>query len=74
MSDGAWCAVPKEFSSVYLDMDAVTEGASVKVNGKFAGGMIGAPYRLNVTSFIKPGGNIFEIEPYAPKAVRLLVY
>ena len=68
------CAVPKEFSSVYLEMDDVTEGASVKVNGKFAGGMIGAPYRLNVTSLIKPGGNTFEIEPYAPKAVRLLVY
>ncbi|MDO8587074.1 MAG: SDR family NAD(P)-dependent oxidoreductase [Armatimonadota bacterium] len=29
---------------------------------------------LNVTGFIKPGGNIFEIEPYALKRVRLLVY
>jgi len=68
------CAVTKEFSSAYLEMDDVVEGASVKVNGRFAGGVIGAPYRLNVTSLIKPGRNTFEIEPYAPKAVRLMVY
>ena len=54
-------------------MDDVLEGASVNVNGKFAGGMMGAPYRLNVTGLIKPGGNTIEIEPYAPKRVRLRV-
>ena len=68
------CVVPKEFGHVYLDMDDVIEGASVKVNGKFAGGMIGAPFRLDVTSLVKPGGNTIEIEPYAPKQARLLVY
>jgi hypothetical protein len=68
------CTISKTFSSAYLDMGYVNEGASVKVNGKFAGGMIGAPYRLNVTSLIKPGVNTVEIEPYAPKAVRMLVY
>jgi len=68
------CSLPKEFVHVYLDMDDVIEGASVKVNGKFAGGMIGKPFRLNITNLVKPGGNTIEIEPYAPKEVRLLVY
>ena len=70
------CFLSEDFarSHVYLDMDDVIEGASVKVNGKFAGGMIGAPFRLDVTSLVKPGGNTIEIEPYSPKEARLLVY
>lgn len=68
------CLLPKKFAAAYLQMADVTEGASIKVNGKFAGGMIGAPYRLNVTSLVKQGVNTFEIEPYAPKSVRLVVY
>lgn len=66
--------VSKKPGSAYIVLDGVTEGASVKVNGAFAGGMIGAPYRLNVSSLIKPGNNTIEIEPYAPKSVRVVVY
>lgn len=68
------CVLKAKPFKAYLVMDGVTEGASVKINGKFAGGMIGAPYRLNVTSLIKPGANTVEIEPFAPRTVRLLTY
>jgi len=60
-------------SRVYLEMDDLREGASVKVNGAFAGGVIGEPFRLDVTKHLKPGANTIEIEPYAPKSVRLAV-
>lgn len=72
------CAVPKDLdlsrSRVYLEMEDLQEGASVKVNGEFAGGVIGRPFRLDVTRLIRPGANTIEIEPYAPSAVRLVIY
>lgn len=59
---------------VYLDMDGLPDGAAaVRVNGCFAGGCIGAPLRVNVTAHIKPGHNMIEIQPQAPKSARLLV-
>lgn len=72
------CTVPKNVnlarSRTYLEMDDLREGASVKVNGQFAGGIIGRPFRLDVTQHMKPGANTIEIEPYAPKSVRLVAY
>ncbi len=59
---------------VCLEMDGVVEGVSVTVNGAFAGGCIGGPFRLDVTPLMKPGSNVFEIEPYAPKSVRVAFY
>jgi hypothetical protein len=70
------CTIPKGVdlarARVYLEMDELHEGASVKVNGRFAGGVIGRPFRLDVTKQLKPGTNTIEIEPFAPKSVRLL--
>ena len=36
--------------------------AKVKVNGEYAGGVWTAPYRLNITKFLKKGTNTVEIE------------
>jgi len=71
------CTVPQSLkpgSRVYLEMENLQEGASVKVNGKYAGGVIGRPFRLDVTEHLRQGSNTIEIEPYAPESVRLAVY
>ena len=72
------CTLPKGLnlarSRVYLEMDDLQEGASVKVNGQFAGGVIGRPFRLDVTKHLRAGANTIEIEPYAPESVRLAVH
>jgi len=36
--------------------------------------MIGGPFRLNVTKYLKQGKNVFRIEPNAPKSAKLVVY
>ena len=63
-------------SRVYLECDdpAPEAAAHVTVNGEFAGGFIGRPCRLEVTRFLKSGRNDFTLVPFAPKAVRLLIY
>ena len=61
-------------SRVYVEMEGLREGASIKVNGNYAGGVIGRPFRLDVTKLLSPGSNTIEIEPYAPDSVRLAVY
>lgn len=59
----------------YLEMDELPEdSASVMVNGNYAGGVIGKPFRVNVTSFLKPGANIVDILPRAPKSARLVFH
>ena len=46
----------------------------MKVNGVAAGGVIGKPSRLDITSHVKAGENTIEIEPLAPKAARIVFY
>lgn len=69
-------AVKLASSRVYLEMDDVTPEAAarVTVNGKDAGGCIGMPMRLDVTAHLKSGANTIRIEPFPPKAARLVVY
>ncbi len=59
-----------------LEMDGLVpeEAARVTVNGRFAGGFIGRPLRLDVTAHVKPGRNEVRIEPFAPRVARLAVY
>lgn len=59
---------------IYLELADLREGASIKVNGEYAGGIIGAPFRLDITKLAKTGVNTVEIEPYAPTSARLVVY
>jgi hypothetical protein len=49
------------------------EAARVTINGKDAGGLIGKPLRLEITSHLSHGGNQIRIEPFAPETIRLLV-
>ena len=73
------CEIPNTVdlakSDVILTMDelAPEAAARVTVNGRDAGGFIGKPYRLTITTLLKPGTNTFRIEPFAPKQARLIV-
>ena len=60
---------------VYFICDG-TEGessAAVTVNGAFAGGFIGAPYRLDVTHAVKVGANVLEAKPFRLKNPRIVI-
>jgi hypothetical protein len=73
------CTVPQEIdldtARIILEMDGVEpeEASRVTINGKNAGGFIGRPLRLEVTRHLKPGVNTFQIQPFAPRSVRLVV-
>jgi hypothetical protein len=47
---------------VWIDLGKVRDIAEVKVNGKSAGLVWAPPYRVDVTSALKPGVNKLEIE------------
>lgn len=74
------CELPGDLdlrrSRVFLELDELTPEAAarVTVNGQYAGGFIGKPFRLEVTKHLKPGTNDFIVEPFAPKGIRLQVY
>jgi hypothetical protein len=46
---------------VFLDLGTVRAMAKVKINGVEAGGVWTAPYRLDISSYIKKGNNIIEV-------------
>jgi len=47
---------------VHLDLGDVRDVAEVFVNGKSAGVLWKAPFRADITSLVKPGGNKLKIE------------
>jgi len=47
---------------------------AVTVNGQYAGGFIGKPFRLDVTKQMKAGENAVSLTPFAPATVRLVAY
>lgn len=63
-------------SRVYLELgELAPEGAAnVTVNGLYAGGFIGKPYRLDITKHLKPGGNTITTAPFTPKSAKLSIY
>ena len=67
---------PAHEARTYLEMNDIPHeaAAAVKVNGEFAGGFIGKPFRLNISKWIKSGANTIEIEPFAPTKVRIVPY
>ena len=60
---------------VYLACDDVEgeKSAAVTVNGAFAGGFIGKPYRLDITRSVKAGANALETKPFRLKKPRIVV-
>jgi hypothetical protein len=55
-----------------LDEIAPEAAARVTVNGVYAGGFLGKPFRLDVTKHLKVGVNRIDITPFAPKSARLV--
>ncbi|NEW81594.1 MAG: glycoside hydrolase family 2 [Mariniphaga sp.] len=47
---------------VMIDLGSLTAMAKVYINGTFAGGAWTAPYRLDITQFVKQGENELKIE------------
>jgi hypothetical protein len=47
---------------ITINLGALTAMAKVTVNGKYAGGVWTAPYRLDITDFVKQGKNELKIE------------
>jgi len=74
------CTVPADVdlskARVCLELDelAPEAAANITVNGAFAGGFIGKPFRLDVTKHLKTGENSIKIVPFAPKTAKLVVY
>ena len=65
----------KDGARVYLVCDG-TEGersAAVTVNGVYAGGFIGAPYRVDITRMVKPGANTLEAKPFRLTHPKIVV-
>ena len=60
---------------VYFACDDVEgeKSAAVTVNGAFAGGFIGAPYRLDVTRAVRAGANVLATKPFRLKGPRIVV-
>ncbi len=61
---------------IYVETsDIPHEGAAaVTINGDYAGGFIGKPNRVDITSHVKVGQNTIQIEPFAPQSVRVHGY
>jgi len=65
----------KPGARVYFVCDG-TEGensAAVTVNGAYAGGFIGAPYRLDITKSVKSGSNTLEAKPFRLANPKIVV-
>ena len=48
--------------NIIIDIGAVTAMAKVTVNGKYAGGVWTAPYKLNISNLVNEGANDIKIE------------
>jgi hypothetical protein len=62
----------KPDGELYLDLGKVVAMAKVKVNGKYAGGVWTAPYRIDIAPFVKSGKNEVEIEVVSTWANRII--
>ena len=67
---------PTHKARTYVEMGDIPHeaAAAVKINGEYAGGFIGKPYRLNLSKWVKSGANTLEIEPFASGKVRITAY
>ncbi len=74
------CEIPPDLdlsqTLVFLESDGLAPEAAarVTVNGRYAGGFLGKPLRLEVSRYLSPGANSVRVEPFAPRTVRLQFY
>ena len=60
---------------VFVEMEGLElDAAAVTIDGRYVGGVIGAPHRLDATDTLGPGAHTIRIEPCAPDAVRIMVH
>jgi hypothetical protein len=52
----------KKDEQIFLDLGDVGNMAKIKINGKEAGGLWTAPWRINITPFLTNSTNTMEIE------------
>ncbi|MDR2287514.1 MAG: glycoside hydrolase family 2 [Prevotellaceae bacterium] len=62
----------KPGSELYLDLGKVVAMAKVRINGRYAGGVWTAPYRIDIAPFVKSGKNEVEIEVVSTWANRII--
>ncbi|MDR1224738.1 MAG: glycoside hydrolase family 2 [Tannerella sp.] len=62
----------KPGGELYLDLGKVVAMAKVKINGRYAGGVWTAPYRVDIAPFVKSGKNEVEIEVVSTWANRII--
>ena len=63
-SGGAWYRKTVEIPEacwVMLDLGTVVSSVEVRVNGRLAGIKVAAPWKLDITAFVKPGKNRIEV-------------
>jgi hypothetical protein len=57
-----------------LAAEAMEQAAVLRVNGVYAGGFIGKPWRIEISKSLRVGENTFRIEPFPVQSVRLEFY
>jgi len=62
---------PKD-KRLYINLNDLSAMATIKINGKYAGGVWTAPYRVDITDYVNSGKNKIEIELVTTWANRLI--
>ncbi len=74
LADGAVKPGQRAYLVCEMAEGATEDAAAVRVNGAYAGGFIGKPYRVAITRLLKSGRNTVRVEPFPVERVRVEVY